>query len=222
VLHPFVVVSLADVLKITGVQLWPSCTFLASTLQHLKLHRSAVGPKGLLALIDDESFDQIGMAVTVIGNLATQMGMISPKAAAFRSLDALEAVANRWPRLSAEDLTTLINPLSQLLTSFADEMEGRVLMVMHPQHEALYEAKEPLFGREVFDAFPSAHYDISEAGSCLAVGRATACVMLSMRVMEAGLATLAATLNIHKQNDWGAYLRKIEKELDGRAQAAGA
>ena len=85
-----------------------------------------------------------------------------------------------------------------------------------------YFEQEKLFGDEVFDRFPSANDDIYEAGTCLALERATACVMHLMRVLECGLAALAKMLAITQQNDWGAYLRKIGAELDARAKAAGA
>jgi len=77
-------------------------------------------------------------------------------------------------------------------------------------------------GEDVFNAFPSANDDIFEAGTCLAVERGTACVMHLMRVVEVGLGVLAIVVGVPKQNDWGAYLRKIEAELDARAKAAGA
>src|SRR5205823_5048579 len=85
-----------------------------------------------------------------------------------------------------------------------------------------YFEPEQLFGAEVFNNFASANDDIYEAGTCLALERATACVMHLMRVLEAGLAALAKAVGISKQNDWGAYLRKIGAELDARAKASGA
>jgi hypothetical protein len=78
-----------------------------------------------------------------------------------------------------------------------------------------------LFGEEVFNAFPSANEDIQEAGTCLAFERGTACVMHLSRVMEVGLKSLAAGLGIANQNDWGAYLNKIESELTRRAKTSG-
>ena len=79
-----------------------------------------------------------------------------------------------------------------------------------------------IFGGEVFQAFPSANEDISEAGTCLALDRGTACVMHLMRVIEVGLAALAKELGVKKQNDWGYYLREIDGELTKRTKASGA
>ncbi len=53
-----------------------------------------------------------------------------------------------------------------------------------------------LFGNEVFAAFPSANEDITEAGSCLALERATACVMHLNRAAEVALMALGKTLGV--------------------------
>jgi hypothetical protein len=79
-----------------------------------------------------------------------------------------------------------------------------------------------LFGEQVFTSFASANDDITEAGTCLALERSTACVMHLMRAMEVALAALAKTVSVGPQNDWGSYLRLIDKELSNRAKTAGA
>lgn len=79
-----------------------------------------------------------------------------------------------------------------------------------------------LFGDAVFAAFPSATDDITEAGTCLAFERATACVMHLMRAIEVALKALAASVGVGNQSDWGAYIREIYKELERRVKAAGA
>jgi hypothetical protein len=84
-----------------------------------------------------------------------------------------------------------------------------------------YFEDERLFGDRVFQAFPSAANDIFEAGTCLALERGTACVMHLMRVMESGLKALAAHLAVPHQNDWGAYLGKIQAELEKRYKTSG-
>lgn len=43
-----------------------------------------------------------------------------------------------------------------------------------------------------------------------------------MRALEVALAALAKTLSVGPQNDWGAYLNLIERELGTRVKAAGA
>ncbi len=77
-----------------------------------------------------------------------------------------------------------------------------------------------LFGEQVFAAFPAATDDIVEAGTCLALERATACVMHLMRVAEVGLRSLARSVGLTQpSNDWGSCLRDIKKELAARSAA---
>lgn len=63
-------------------------------------------------------------------------------------------------------------------------------------------------------AFPSSEYDTKEAGYCLALGRATACVFHSMGVLEHGLKALAAEFSVptnHKA--WGDIIPQIENGI---------
>ena len=100
------------------------------------------------------------------------------------------------------------------------ELEGKVLFVVSSRTELL-DQSTPLFGIQVFDAFPSASDDIAEAAACLALGRSTACVMHLMRAAEVGLKSLGAALSVGAQNDWGSYLREIEKAMAAKAKTSG-
>jgi hypothetical protein len=100
------------------------------------------------------------------------------------------------------------------------ELSERVFMEPDPRYKG-YFREVFLFGEQVFRVFPSANNDIFEAGTCLALERATACVMHLMRVLECGLSALARSLGVSQQTDWGAYLRKIGEELDTRTKIAG-
>jgi hypothetical protein len=57
-----------------------------------------------------------------------------------------------------------------------DELSTRTFVQVPTELADCYESAAPLFGKEVFDRFPSAIDDISEAGSCLALERNTAAV----------------------------------------------
>ena len=83
-----------------------------------------------------------------------------------------------------------------------------------------YYEQVKLFGDGVFTNFPSANDDIEEAGTCLALERATACVLHLNRALEVGLRALAATLGVSKKNDWGSYIREIGIELSARMKTA--
>ena len=114
----------------------------------------------------------------------------------------------------------LSNAFMYLKRTMHHELSERAFLEPDPRYKC-YFGNVALFGEIVFGAFPSANDDIYEAGTCLALERATACVMHSMRVLECGLATLARMLGVVPQTDWGAYQRKIMEELDRRAKTAG-
>lgn len=118
--------------------------------------------------------------------------------------------------------------LSHKIVVDVDDLRKRLLdqgdmtfcLLLSPQEKLLFDQPGPL-GADVETKFPSANDDIYEACKCLALGRSTACVMHLMRVCEVGLKSLAATIDVRPQGDWGAYLREIENELERRAKAAG-
>jgi len=101
------------------------------------------------------------------------------------------------------------------------ELEGRIFFEPEAKYKPYFENSK-LFGEVVFNAFTSANDDITEAGTCLALERGTACVMHLMRVVDCGLAALAKALGVAKQNDWGRYLNKISEELKKRYELSGA
>ncbi len=81
-----------------------------------------------------------------------------------------------------------------------------------------FDSPRVIFGESVVSKFPSAEYDIEEAGKCYAVGRETAAVFHLMRVMEVGLRSLALTLKDErldpKRNpSWESILKKCDEEL---------
>lgn len=71
-----------------------------------------------------------------------------------------------------------------------------------------------IFGYAVADAFPSAVYDISESGICLALGRGNACVFHLMRVLEIGLRVLGSKFEVSlAHTNWGPAIDQIEKKI---------
>lgn len=73
---------------------------------------------------------------------------------------------------------------------------------------------EKIFGETVHDHFPSAQYDISEAGKCFALCRWTASVAHSMRVLECGLRALSTTLKVaFNQESWSTIINRCHAKI---------
>ena len=105
----------------------------------------------------------------------------------------------------------------ELRERVAHELEGRAIYYIS-DHIELLSGSQP-FGEPVDEAFPSARYDISEAGRCLALRRSTACVVHLMRVLEVGLSSLANALNVElNKGNWNTILNLVEKEIRSRTK----
>jgi hypothetical protein len=82
--------------------------------------------------------------------------------------------------------------------------------------------KEELFGKGVGTAFPSASFDIREAGNCYAAGRYTACVFHLMRALEIGLGVFGRVFNLELgQTNWQPFIEQIESTIAELGKAPG-
>lgn len=98
-----------------------------------------------------------------------------------------------------------------------DELGGRCTFLLTPDQEKAF-TDEKAFGQDVFDKFPDARLDVTEAAQCNALGRHTAAVCHLMRVLEVGLKVLAKKLGIpdpliSSNRDWGSMLATIQAEI---------
>lgn len=116
-------------------------------------------------------------------------------------------------------LADVLKLLEEMEHRLDDDIEDRQFVLVERMQ---YYNNPRLFGASVFSAFPSANDDIFEAGMCLALSRSTACVMHLNRALECGLAALAKTVGVGKQNDWGKYISKIDSEIEARTKTSGA
>jgi len=117
-------------------------------------------------------------------------------------------------------IDSVIQDITALEESVVNEISTRVFLTV-PFGKAEYLEKQNLFGDVVFDKFPSAIFDIEEAGKCFAIARYTACVMHLQRVMEIGLKSFGKCLGIMNlittpQPSWNIVLDKTRKEIRER------
>jgi hypothetical protein len=117
---------------------------------------------------------------------------------------------SKLPTFTYQQLRDL---LEELIGRVRDEISEVVFMTLDSKDADLWEKPE-LFGAPVNEKFPSAIYDIEEAGKCLACGRGTAAVFHLMRVMEIGLKATAAALEISYAPSWDGYLRQLKANLE--------
>lgn len=104
--------------------------------------------------------------------------------------------------------------LGEIKRAIEADLQGKVFMYF-PSDKMHYYSEKALFGEEVENKLPAVSSDIAEAGRCLACGRHTAVVFHLMRVMEAGVKELAATLKakVNPRDAWGDVLNSIDAEI---------
>jgi hypothetical protein len=114
--------------------------------------------------------------------------------------------------LKREGPKVVSSRIEDLKSRLMDELKGHEFMHVSPEFVRYYN-QPMLFGQNVNDHLPKAIDDIEEAGKCLALGRGTACVMHTMRVMEVGLRALANALGIPYAPSWESYLKQIRDKI---------
>jgi hypothetical protein len=120
-----------------------------------------------------------------------------------------------------QELLWKLNNLRELMES---EMNKRLYLSVSEKIDSYY-AKEHPFGFEVFSAFPSARFDISQAGTCLACGCNTAAAFHLMRAAEIGLWELGRDRQVSSaQNqkiefmEWGKIIGELEEAIQAIKQ----
>ena len=129
---------------------------------------------------------------------------------AFRSMlgEEVEAMVDVQPvRMKWSQLGDEVRSLSRC---FGAELRTIKFMSLSLEDSRLYLKNAPMD----ISAFPSAQYDIQESARCLALGRETATVLHLMRVLEIGLAALAARFRVSfDHRNWENIIGDIEKEI---------
>lgn len=103
--------------------------------------------------------------------------------------------------------------LNDLVNAIHDEGADRIIFVVPPRKSA-WLAIEPDPWQTVCDRFDGAGDEIESAHTCYAVNENTACVFHMMRVLELGLAALAAEVGLtFDRQQWHNMIEQIESEI---------
>jgi hypothetical protein len=126
-----------------------------------------------------------------------------------------------WQGIFEVRANVLASDYRRIRESLREEL-ARYKFVHIPSSGAVFFHQERLFGDAVYDSFPTARYDIAEAGNALAFEMYTAAVFHLMRAAEIGLRALARDRRIvylPKKNNahismgtWEDILRELDRE----------
>lgn len=111
------------------------------------------------------------------------------------------------------DVGIILPILRELREGIKDLFRKRHFLEIGPTEKRFYE--ENPFGQSAVDKFPSAKFDMVEAGKCYALDRWTASVFHLMRVLEVGLKTMAVKLEVFDpaKPSWESIIRRCETAI---------
>lgn len=123
--------------------------------------------------------------------------------------EALDRIEKRFFNSSPQVLIVLF---SDLRGHIQDELYKRKFFLIDPMEEHLYSGN--FISKNVLDKFPSAYFELSEAGKCLVFRLPTAAVCHSMRALEVGLSSLSKALGAEPPNEnWSTIIGECRKAI---------
>ncbi len=131
-------------------------------------------------------------------------------------ISRLKDILQERNSVMTQEVLVQLDCLRELMES---EMRKHLCLTI-PDALGKYYKEEKLFGNSVFIAFPSARFDIKEAGTCLACGCNTAAGFHLMRAAEIGLWELGKDrqIDLAKTNkieftEWGIIIGELEEAI---------
>lgn len=128
-----------------------------------------------------------------------------------------ESRSNTRDHVKYSELGWRLQELKDLMES---EMRKQLFLWVPPSKASYFDNEKPM-GQQVYDAFPSARLDLTEAGSCLACNRNNAAMMHLMLATEIGLRELGRDRQIPfalsgaiEFKQWGHILDELEKAVE--------
>ncbi|KAA8605356.1 hypothetical protein AL037_21410, partial [Salipiger aestuarii] len=152
-------------------------------------------------------------SVEIIVSTAERHDLRITLSSANRCKQVCERILSVPGPMDVSAINALIGALEGLVQVVIDEAESRRFYALGPRVNVQQQSVEDLFGAEVMDAFPSATFDLEEAGRCLTFELWTAAVMHLMRGLEPALEALALHAGVAAGSNWNQTLDQIEKAL---------
>lgn len=102
---------------------------------------------------------------------------------------------------------------------YIDELSNMHFLELTPEESKYYKNEFPIFGEHVAEKFPSLEYEFKEISACLALGRSTAAVFHSLRVLEGGFAALWRSLKVSDpihgyERNWSNRVKRVEAAIE--------
>jgi hypothetical protein len=162
--------------------------------------------------LSQDSKAQFLFAIRCIKEIAEGLSLVATKAAAGRAFDISLEILSPDRRFGSFELRKLVSQAELVVHPLRDELETIFFLSLDAKHSAFY-SSDSIFGQNVDKAFPSASFEIRDAGKCRALGCWTASVVHLMRAVETALNSLAKHLNVTPDQNWNKALDQIDAKL---------
>jgi hypothetical protein len=192
--------------------------WVATRLQQIKLqcYVSSIpgdGNEAIFALPHDLDVDTRVKAADSLSSIAEIFHGLGMQISA-ETVREVEIEARRVSR--TRNFQWLIDQVETIRNLAEKEMKGKGFFYVGAERAKFFPRRdEPhLFGERVANEFPSATYEIAEAGTCLALARGSACVFHLMRVLEIGLTALGKKFGVSMEHtNWKPAIDEIESKI---------
>ena len=188
---------------------------LAATTNLARLHQIFSGIS--------EGRDEILIPTTVV-LMTTPLESFETQAELLGANLAVVASRRLRERLTQQPCSLTVGAATHALTEvesrFADHLIEIKMFAINPQESIFLQNADDLIEIGGFSvAFPSAAFEVEEAAKCIALGRFTASVFHSMRLLEIAIKALSKRLNIDDptkpaEKNWAIILKKIKDRID--------
>jgi hypothetical protein len=170
-------------------------------------------PEGAREVSDKEIAYGVALGLDLMKEACVACGMtgVIPELDRIAILIAPQTMA---PRLG------ISQAIVHLLSRVKDDLNAQKFFHVLPGYVQFY-GQDQLFGDVVAKKFPSASEDIKNAGNCLALGQATACIFHLMRAMEIAVRQLSRRLNvtITPQTTWRVMTGNMDPKIKAMPDA---
>ena len=202
--RPFHMVTLMEILETSAEAWWRLAGLIGQVIVKFEPQYS----------VPAEGYNILGATLGEIQREASRLELCSTVAQLNRIYSAVDD-----PKIDNSRMRLMIIDLHQRM---CDELHYRFFLSIPPENSALYRSSDPLFGKEVEAKFPEMSEDISEAGKCLALNRATAAVFHLMRIMEIAVQRFGDKLGVAlpTEKNWQNVLDEINKAVRALDQKA--
>ncbi len=217
--NPYDPISWFDVLQFSATAFYWIGGLLESLFSDCLIKPGGFGdapfpPGALNEPLDEKTREK---AISSFRTVSEQCGLIGMSITAETAAE-LRSKIEASPAFSYDLLLSEIKAVRSVMQK---EMRGKIFLYLSPERVRFWPKmnEQNVFGERVAKAFPSARFDISEAGICLALARGTAAVFHLMRVLEIGLGVLGKQFDVSLGNrNWAPVIEEIESKIRGMNQ----